>query len=201
MEPWRTPAHGCCGCCCCSRPTGTGRRRSSRTAWRSAPGQLRFAHQARRRERPGWSSPTGSLCGAAVVPRRLGCRAARLVELPRGPDDGSGPTGVRFRQRELPGGDAAAFVQSGFAAIPTRYQVLATIHALRRGSWGSGARRADRHRLVPAAQECRLARLASDDPRRRGRGVRDRRTAGARRAPPRTGRRFTRAGNSSAVFG
>ena len=166
------------------------------------PGQLRFAHTRRDgASGPAGRAPPARCAGAAVVPRRLGCRAARLAELPRGPDDGSGPTGVRFRQRKLPGGDAAAFVQSGFAAIPTRYQVLATIHALRRGSWAVGHGRADRHRLVPAAQECRLARLAGDDPRRRGRGVRDRRTAGARRAPPRTGRRFTRAGNSSAVFG
>ena len=83
---------------------------------------------------PAGRAPPARCAGAAVVPRRLGRRAARLAELPRGPDDGSGPTGVRFRQRKLPGGDAAAFVQSGFAAIPTRYQVLATIHALRRGS-------------------------------------------------------------------
>jgi predicted DNA-binding transcriptional regulator YafY len=39
------------------------------------------------------------------------------------------PTGARFRPRELPGGDAAAFVKSGIAAIPMRYQVSVTIHA------------------------------------------------------------------------
>jgi predicted DNA-binding transcriptional regulator YafY len=39
------------------------------------------------------------------------------------------PTGARFPQRDLPGGDAAAFVQAGIAAIPMRYQVAVTVHA------------------------------------------------------------------------
>lgn len=38
-------------------------------------------------------------------------------------------TGARFRPREVPGGDAAAFVRDGIAAIPSRYQILVTIHA------------------------------------------------------------------------
>jgi predicted DNA-binding transcriptional regulator YafY len=38
-------------------------------------------------------------------------------------------TGARFRPRELPEGDAAAFVRKQIAAIPTRYQVEVVIHA------------------------------------------------------------------------
>ncbi|WP_309115902.1 YafY family protein [Saccharothrix sp.] len=38
-------------------------------------------------------------------------------------------TGARFRQRELPGGDAAAFVRDSFAAVPTRHRVVVTVHA------------------------------------------------------------------------
>jgi predicted DNA-binding transcriptional regulator YafY len=38
-------------------------------------------------------------------------------------------TGVRFRQRELPGGDAAEFVRSSLAAAPTRFQVDVVIQA------------------------------------------------------------------------
>jgi predicted DNA-binding transcriptional regulator YafY len=39
------------------------------------------------------------------------------------------PTGARFRQRELPGGDAAAFVRASIAAVPTRFQVVAIVRA------------------------------------------------------------------------
>ncbi|RAY12177.1 transcriptional regulator [Actinomadura craniellae] len=39
------------------------------------------------------------------------------------------PTGTRFRQRELPGGDAAEFVRERIAAIPTRYQVEVLLRA------------------------------------------------------------------------
>ena len=38
-------------------------------------------------------------------------------------------TGARFRQRELPGGDAAAFVRGQIAAMPTAYQVVVEIRA------------------------------------------------------------------------
>jgi predicted DNA-binding transcriptional regulator YafY len=37
-------------------------------------------------------------------------------------------TGVRFRPRELPGGDALAFVESGIASVPTRYDVRLRLH-------------------------------------------------------------------------
>lgn len=37
--------------------------------------------------------------------------------------------GARFRPRELPGGDAAAFVQASIAAVPVRYEVEVLIHA------------------------------------------------------------------------
>ena len=202
MEPWRTPAHGCCGCCCCSRPTGTGRRRSSRTAWRSAPVSC--------------ASPTPGATARAVrlvEPHRLvvlgrrwylvawdverhdwrSFRVDRMTD-PARPACASGSgncpavTRLPSSSRDSPPSPPA-----------TRCSRPFTPCGADRGAVGHG--RADRHLLVPAAQECRLARLAGDDPRRRGRGVRDRRTAGARRAPPRTGRRFTRAGNSSAVFG
>ncbi|PRX44953.1 putative DNA-binding transcriptional regulator YafY [Prauserella shujinwangii] len=38
-------------------------------------------------------------------------------------------TGARFRQRELPGGDAARFVRDQLASVPTRYQVEIRIEA------------------------------------------------------------------------
>jgi predicted DNA-binding transcriptional regulator YafY len=37
-------------------------------------------------------------------------------------------TGVRFRQRDLPGGDALAFVEAGIASRPTRYDIVVTVH-------------------------------------------------------------------------
>ena len=38
-------------------------------------------------------------------------------------------TGARFRQRELPGGDAAAFVRDRLASVPTRYEVVVDVAA------------------------------------------------------------------------
>jgi predicted DNA-binding transcriptional regulator YafY len=38
-------------------------------------------------------------------------------------------TGARFRQRELPGGDAAEFVRGQIASMPTRYQVVVDVRA------------------------------------------------------------------------
>jgi predicted DNA-binding transcriptional regulator YafY len=38
-------------------------------------------------------------------------------------------TGSRFRQRELPGGDAAAFVRAQISSIPTQYQVVVEVRA------------------------------------------------------------------------
>ena len=53
------------------------------------------------------------------------------------------PTGARFRQRDVPTGDAAAFVRSGLESIPTRHNVVvrvsapvATVAAVV-GPWGS----------------------------------------------------------------
>jgi predicted DNA-binding transcriptional regulator YafY len=51
-------------------------------------------------------------------------------------------TGVRFRQRALPGGDAAEFVKSGLRNVPQRHHVSVRVHtgadAVRRqvGRWG-----------------------------------------------------------------
>jgi predicted DNA-binding transcriptional regulator YafY len=38
-------------------------------------------------------------------------------------------SGARFRQRDLPGGDAATFVRNQLASVPTRYEVVVTVHA------------------------------------------------------------------------
>ncbi|REE98300.1 helix-turn-helix transcriptional regulator [Thermomonospora umbrina] len=52
------------------------------------------------------------------------------------------PTGERFRQRELPGGDVAAFVRRQITSIPKRYQVVVDIARpadeiqRRVGTWG-----------------------------------------------------------------
>ena len=69
-------------------------------------------------------------------------------------------TGVRFRQRELPGGDAAEFVKSGLRTIPQRHHVSVLIQteadAVRRqvGRWGTVEEIAE--------HECRL-RMQVDD--------------------------------------
>ena len=39
------------------------------------------------------------------------------------------PTGMRFDPRSLPGADAAAFVAQAIASIPSRYEVVVTLHA------------------------------------------------------------------------
>jgi len=36
-------------------------------------------------------------------------------------------TGARFRQRDVPGGDAATFVRDQLASVPTRYEVVITV--------------------------------------------------------------------------
>ena len=52
-------------------------------------------------------------------------------------------TGVRFRQRELPGGDAAEFVKRGLRSMPQRHHVVVLVHTpadvVRRavGRWGA----------------------------------------------------------------
>ncbi len=52
-------------------------------------------------------------------------------------------TGVRFRQRELPGGDAAEFVKRGLRSMPQRHHVQVLVHTtadvVRRavGRWGT----------------------------------------------------------------
>lgn len=52
---------------------------------------------------------------------------------------GVGLTGQRFRPRELPGGDAVAFVQAGFRRIPHRYAVRVTVAApAERVRWAVG---------------------------------------------------------------
>jgi predicted DNA-binding transcriptional regulator YafY len=51
--------------------------------------------------------------------------------------------GIRFRPREVPGGDAAAFVQSGIATAPTRYRTDVVVQAPAAevtqvvGNWGA----------------------------------------------------------------
>src|SRR6478736_1265161 len=51
--------------------------------------------------------------------------------------------GVRFRQRELPGGDAAEFVKRGLRSMPQRHHVEVLVHTtadvVRRavGRWGT----------------------------------------------------------------
>lgn len=53
------------------------------------------------------------------------------------------PTGARFRQRELPGGDAAAFVRERIAMMPARHQIVLDVRAEARrveqvvGRWGT----------------------------------------------------------------
>lgn len=73
---------------------------------------------------------------------------------------GAFTTGIRFRQRELPGGDAAEFVKGGLRTLPHRHHVSVRVHAgsdvVRRevGRWGTVEEVGD--------QECRL-RMEVDD--------------------------------------
>jgi predicted DNA-binding transcriptional regulator YafY len=69
-------------------------------------------------------------------------------------------TGLRFRQRELPGGDAAEFVKNSLRTIPQRHRVSVVVHAdadaVRRhvGRWGSVE--------ALSQQRCRLTMQVDD---------------------------------------
>jgi predicted DNA-binding transcriptional regulator YafY len=71
-----------------------------------------------------------------------------------------GTTGIRFRQRALPGGDAGEFVKSGLRTIPQRHHVSVRVHAgadaVQRqvGRWGTVEETAE--------QECRLTMEVDD---------------------------------------
>ena len=111
-------------------------------------------------------------------------------------------TRFRFQPREVPGGDAAAFVSQGLASVPTRYQVVVAIQTpaamVERVVGGWGTVEVSRRPGVSAADERRLARLAGDGAGRRRGGVRDRRSAGASRlsSPARRVLRSRRLGQS-----
>ena len=82
--------------------------------------RLRFAYTAAdgTPHRPaGRAAPAGP-ARAPLVPGRLRPRPARLAQLPARPAAGPRPTGARFRPRELPAEDAAAFVRRGFEQLP-----------------------------------------------------------------------------------
>ena len=68
----------------------------------------------------------------------------RLAQLPGGPDPRRRPTGARFRPRDLPGGDFAAFVRAGVAkrpAGPSTVEALvlapAAVVSARIGRWAT----------------------------------------------------------------
>ncbi|MGJ6963404.1 helix-turn-helix transcriptional regulator [Streptosporangium sp. G11] len=42
---------------------------------------------------------------------------------------GAEPTGARFRPRELPGGDAGAFVRDSITSMPTQYRIVVVVRA------------------------------------------------------------------------
>src|SRR2546429_487485 len=158
MDIWPTPAPGRYGCCPCCRRAGTGRARS----W---PGSCR-SRRARRAgistacassATPSRRNAAGQPAGGHVVPRRLGllgrrwslvgyaldrqgwrsCRLDRLT----GPEG----RGARFRPRELPAADAAAFVRGGVQSTRTGYDIEVIVEAPaemvreRIGRWASGA--------------------------------------------------------------
>jgi len=92
---------------------------------------VRFAYEAR----------DGTSGRREVEPHALVNRGRRwyLVCWDRGRDDWRtfrvdrigepSPLAVRFSPRELPAGDAAAFVEQRFAALPSRYEARITLHA------------------------------------------------------------------------
>jgi predicted DNA-binding transcriptional regulator YafY len=69
-------------------------------------------------------------------------------------------TGARFRQRELPGGDAAAFVRSQLASVPTRYEVVVRVAAPAAdvarvvAQWGT---------VEPAGEQASTLRMSVDE--------------------------------------
>ena len=84
--------------------------------------------------------------GPALVPRRLRPAPARLAQLPPRPARRARPTGARFRPRELPAEDAAAFVRAGLRNLPTSYEVEVLVEApaddirARIGRWATSRR-------------------------------------------------------------
>ncbi len=78
------------------------------------------------------------------------------------------PTGVRFRQRDLPGGDAAAFVTSGLRSQPQRHAVVVRVHAdadvVRRavGRWGSVEEERGTEPAQDGGRQCRLSMEVDD---------------------------------------
>jgi predicted DNA-binding transcriptional regulator YafY len=77
---------------------------------------------------------------------------------------GATTTGVRFRQRDLPGGDAAEFVKGGLRSLPQRHHAQVLVHAgadvVRRaaGRWASVEEAPD----GGAGDRCRLTMEVDD---------------------------------------
>ena len=94
-------------------------------------------------------------------------------------------TRVRFRQRDLPGGDALDYVRSSRAAIPRKYDVRVKVSGGRdeRGSTrhAVGRRRADRRQHLSDHHGRGLVRVADDAARGHRRRVRGGGPRGARR--------------------
>ena len=95
-------------------------------------------------------------------------------------------TGARFRPRDLPADDAAAFVRAGLRNLPTSYDVEVLVDApadavrARVGRWVSVEEAGDG---LPHADEHGLARLGRAGGRRGGSGVHGRDPGGAGSAP------------------
>jgi predicted DNA-binding transcriptional regulator YafY len=103
----------------------------------------------------GYRTRDGDAMDRSVEPHRLVCVGRRwyLVAWDLARHDwrsfrldrmtGAATTGVRFRPRELPGGDAAEFVKSGLRSVPQRHHVSVRVHTtadvVRRavGRWGA----------------------------------------------------------------
>ena len=107
--------------------------------------RLRFGYTARERQRESRHVEPHRLVSLGrrwyLVAYDLDRQDWRSFRLDRLADPA--PTGARFRPRELPGGDAAAFLKDSLASMPTRYDVLVRIRApaerVRRvvGRWGT----------------------------------------------------------------
>ena len=121
-------------CAGASARSATPRRRSASTARRStrtrcaargrvprrdAPALLLHG-QGRRLDAARGRARRGRAQRLALVPRRLRPRPRRLAHVPRRPHPGRPGAGGRGRRREVPGGDAAAYVKQSIRAPETR---------------------------------------------------------------------------------
>ena len=95
---------------------------------RPRAGALRLSPSRRRRLPPAGRAPPARVRRASVVPRGVGRPPRRLAHVPARPPRRPAPrVGVRCAPRDLPGGDAAAFVAESIRSMPMPYSEFAVL--------------------------------------------------------------------------